>query len=128
VSAHRGRLGIRIREGGARFIIIGTWSEPVEGREPSHPLNIGRRRGFVKARSLTEGRALPTKGNLVYCPGGCKRAKPASAAFSKYGVEETISRRKNDSSGSERGLCMLRSPTTRRGIPRAGKRVSGGTE
>ena len=83
VSDHLGRLGVGIREGGARLIVIGTWSEPVEGRETSHDLNSGRRWGFAKARSITEGRALPTKGNLVYSPGGLRRAKPASAAFSK---------------------------------------------
>ena len=83
---------------------------------------------MAKDRSMTEGRALPTKGNLVYSPGWFRRAKPASAAFANYGVEETISRGENDRSGSERGLSMLRSPTTRTGIRRARKRVSGGTE
>jgi len=83
VSDHLGCLGLWIRVGGARLIVIGTWSEPVEGREASHDLNNGRRRGFAKARSITEGRALPTKGNLVYSPGGLRRVKPASAAFSK---------------------------------------------
>jgi len=55
VSHHLGRLGLGIRVGGARFIVIGTWSEPVQGRETSHDLNNGRRRGFAKARSITEG-------------------------------------------------------------------------
>ena len=82
-SEHQGCLGLGIRVGGARLIVIGTWSEPVEGRETSQDLNNGRRRGFAKARSITEGRALPTKGNLVYSPGGLRRAKPAAAAFSK---------------------------------------------
>ena len=83
VSDHLGRLGLGIRVGGARLIVSGTWSEPVEGRETSHDFNNRRRRGFAKARSITEGRALLTKGNLVYSPGGLRRAKPASAAFSK---------------------------------------------
>ena len=78
-----GRLGVGINVGGARLIVIGTWLEPVEGREISQDLNIGRWRGFAKARSITEGWALPTKGNLVYSPGWLRRAKPASAAFSK---------------------------------------------
>jgi len=67
----------------ARVIVIGMWSEPVEGREASQLLTRERRGGFAKARSITEGRALPTRGNLVYSPGGVRRAKPASAAFSK---------------------------------------------
>ena len=83
VSDHLGRPGIGIREGGARLIVIGTLSQPVEGRETSQDLNNGRRRGFAKARSMTEGRALPTKGNVVYSRGGLRRARPASAAFSK---------------------------------------------
>ena len=83
VSAHRGRGDFWCREGAARVIVIGTWSEPVEGREASQLLTRGKRGGFAKARSITEGRALPTRGNLVYSPGGLKRAKPDSAAFSK---------------------------------------------
>jgi len=65
------------------MIVIGMWLEPVEGRELSQLFTTGRRRGLVKARSVIEGRALPTRGNLVYSPGGLRRAKPASAAFSK---------------------------------------------
>jgi len=55
VSAHLGRLGLRIIVGEDRLIVIGTWSELVEGRETSHDLNNGSRRGFAKARSITEG-------------------------------------------------------------------------
>jgi len=83
-------------------IVIGTWSEPVEGREASPLYTTGRRRGLVKARSSTEGQALPTRGNLVYSPGGFKRAKPASAAFSKYWVEKEISYGEKAPSCSER--------------------------
>jgi len=83
VSVQRGRGGFWFGDGAARVIVIGTWSEPVEGREASQLLTRGRRGGFAKARSITEGRALPTKGNLVYSPGGFSRAKPDSAAFSK---------------------------------------------
>jgi len=83
VSAHLGRGGFWLREGAARVIVIGMWSEPVKGREASQLLTRGRRGGLAKARSITEGRAFPTKGNLVYSPGGLRRAKPDSAAFSK---------------------------------------------
>jgi len=82
-SAQRGRGGFWLREGAARVIVIGMWSEPVEGREASQLLIRRRREGFAKARSMTEGRALPTKGNLVYSPAGLWSAKPDSAAFSK---------------------------------------------
>jgi len=128
VSAERGCCGLGVRVAGERLIVIGMWSELVEAREASQLFTIVRRRGLAKARSMTDGQALPTRGNLVYSPGGLRRAKPASAAFSKYGVEETISQGENELRGSERGLCMLRSPTIRRGIPTSGNRVSGGTE
>jgi len=57
------------------------WWEPVEGSEASQLLTRGRRWGFAKARSMTEGRDLPSRGNLVYSPGGLRRAKLDSAAF-----------------------------------------------
>jgi len=108
--------------------VIGTWSDPVEGREASQLFTRGRRRGFAKARSIPEGRAVPTRGNLVYSPGGLRRAKPDSAAFSKQEVEDEISLDEKCLRGSERGLWMLGSTTRRRGNPRSGKRTSGGTE
>jgi len=83
VSAHCWRAGFWFREGMVRVIVIGMWSDPVEGREASQLFTRGRSGGFAKARSVTEGRALPTRGNLVYSPGGLRRAKPDSAAFSK---------------------------------------------
>jgi len=82
VFAHRGRGGFWFREGTARVIVIGMWSEPVEGREASQLLTRGRSAGFAKARSISEGRALPTRGNLVNAPGGLRSALD-SAAFSK---------------------------------------------
>jgi len=83
VSAQRWGRGFWFKEGVARVIVIGMWSEPVEGREAAQLLIRGRRGGFAKERSMAEGRALPTKGNLVYSPGGLRRVKPDSAAFSK---------------------------------------------
>ena len=91
VSAQRGLGGCWFGNGVVRVIVIGMWSEPVEGREASHLLTRGRRERFAKARSLTEERALSAKGNLVYSPGGFMRAKPDCAAFSKEGVEEETS-------------------------------------
>jgi len=102
-------------------IVIGMWSEPVEGREASQLFTTGRRRGFPKAKCITVGRALPTRGNLVNCPGGLSSAKPASAAFSKYGVEEEIFHGEKARRGSDQGLWMLRSPTIKRENPRLGK-------
>jgi len=83
VSAHFRRCGFWCREGGASVIVIGIWSDPVEGREASQLFTIGRRRGLATERSITDGPPLPTRGNQVYSPGGLWRAKPASAAFSK---------------------------------------------
>jgi len=56
VSAHRGRGGFWFREGAARVIVIGMWSEPAEGRDASQLLTRGRRWGFAKARSMTKER------------------------------------------------------------------------
>jgi len=109
-------------------MVIGMWYEPVEGREDSQPLTKSRSRGLAKTRSITEGRAFPDRGNLVYTPGEFQRAKPPSAANSKYGPEEEISWDEKERSGSARGLWMLRSPTTRSRVPVSGKRDSGGTE
>jgi len=83
VSAQRGPMGLGVRVGGERFIVIGTWSEPVEGREACPLFTMGRRRGLVKAKLMTDGRALPTIGNLVYSEEGLRSAKSACAAFSK---------------------------------------------
>ena len=71
----------------ARSIVIGTWSEPVERRDVSHPPRKGRSRGLENARSITEGPAYPGRGNLVYTPGEFRKAKPPKAASSKCGVE-----------------------------------------
>ena len=83
VAADRGRGGFWFREAVVRVIVIGMWSDPVEGREASQLFTRGRRGGFENARSITEGRAFPTRGNLVYSLGGLRRAKPDSAAFLK---------------------------------------------
>jgi len=78
---------------------------------------------------INDGGAGPThQREPSVLPRRVEEGKPASAAFSKYGVEESISHGEKDRCRSGKGLCMLRSPTTRRGIPRAGKRVSGETE
>jgi len=91
VWSHRRRGGAESEDGDASSMVMGMWSEPVEGREDSRPLTKGRSRGLAKARSITEGRAFPDRGNLVYTPGEFKRAKPPSAANSQYGAEEEIS-------------------------------------
>ena len=48
-----GRGGDEI--GWERRIVMGMWSEPVEGRGVSHDLKKGARVGEAKARSMTEG-------------------------------------------------------------------------
>ena len=65
VSVHCGCGDLWFREGVARVIVIGMWSDLVEGRKASQLLTRGRREGFAKARAMTEGRALPNRGNLV---------------------------------------------------------------
>ena len=75
--------GASYRDGDASSMVMGTWSEPVERRKVSHPFTKGRTRGEPNARSITEGRAFPLRGNLVYTPGEWSKAKPPSAASSK---------------------------------------------
>jgi hypothetical protein len=91
-------------------------------------LTKGSKRGLAKDKSITEGRAFPARGNLVYTPGELSRSKPPSAANSKYGAEEEMSDGEKERSGSERGLWMLRSPATKRGSPASGKSSSGEME
>jgi len=69
---------------------IGTWSEPLEGREASHRLTNDGSRALAKARLMTEGRAFPERGNLVPTPGELRTAKPASTANSKHEAEVKI--------------------------------------
>ena len=91
VWSHLRDGGAGSEDGEASNMVIGMWYEPVEGREDSQPLTKSRSRGLAKTRSITEGRACPDRGNLVYTPGDFQRAKPPSAANSKYGPEEEIS-------------------------------------
>jgi len=109
-------------------MVMRTWSEQVKGREVTQPLTKGRSTGFAKERSITEGRALPERGNLVYSPGEFMSAKRHIAANCKYGEEEETSCEEKERSGSGRRLWMFRSPTTESGMPMSGKRVSAGTE
>ena len=53
------------RDGVAREIRIGTWSEPVDSYGVHHPAMKGVREADEKARSRTEGHPLPDRGNLV---------------------------------------------------------------
>ena len=128
VSSDRGRCGFRVAMGRARSMDIGTCLEPIEGREDSQLCTIGTGCVLANGRSITEERALPARENWVYSPAGFMSAMPAPAAFSKYGTEELSSWDENERVGSERGLWMLRSPTTRRRMLRSRKRVSGETE
>jgi len=104
VWSHLRGEGAGSEDGEASSIVMGTWSEPVEGREVSHPFTKGRSRGLAKVRSITEGRALPERGNLVYMPGKFSKAKLPSTANSKYGAEEETSRNEKQRRWSAKGL------------------------
>jgi len=69
VSAHLGRGGFWFREGVARVIVIGMWSDPVEGREASQLFTRGRRRGFAKRGLSPRGRHYLLRGTLCVPPG-----------------------------------------------------------
>ena len=70
--------------GWERRIVIGMWSDPVEGRGESQDLKKGIRVGDVKARSITEGLAVPGSGKRVYTPGVLSKLYPRSEALEKY--------------------------------------------
>jgi len=96
--------GTRSEEGEASSMVMGKWCKPVKGREDSHPLTKGRRRGFANAKSITEERAFPERGNLVYTPGEFRRAKPPSPANLKYAAQEESSCDEKEGSGAANRL------------------------
>ena len=55
--------------GWERRIVMGMWSDPVDGRGDSHDLKKGAREEDAKARGKTEGLSNPDKGKRVYTPG-----------------------------------------------------------
>jgi len=65
VWSHLRRRGTGSEDGAASKIVMGTWSEHVQGRDVSQLVTKGRSRGLAKARSIMEGRAFPERGNLV---------------------------------------------------------------
>ena len=83
-SCQRG-LGLSLwGVGGRRAILMGAWSEPVQGRHhASQELNAENLCGLAKARSMVLGLWVPEKGNRVFIPGVLRRVKPRSAAWSK---------------------------------------------
>ena len=105
---------------------MGTWSEPVEGREVCQPFMKGRSRGLVKGRSITEGLAFPERGNLVYTPAELSRAKPPSAANSKYGAEEETSSDEMSAAGQPEVCGCSGLPLPRLGRLCLGRRIPGG--
>jgi len=69
VWSHLSVGGAGSEDGDPRSMVMGMWSELVQGREVSGPLMKCRSRGLAKARSIMERRAVPERGNLVYTPG-----------------------------------------------------------
>jgi len=98
----RGGAGSRYED--ASNMVMRTWSKPIERREVSQPATKGRSRVLAKAQSITDVRAFPERGNLVYTPGEFCRAKPPSATNLKYGAEKETSQDEKERSGSARGL------------------------
>ena len=64
--SHMGRRGARASVGAVRWVRMGTWSNPVEGRVVASQDSKARRmRGLAKARSKALGLKVPERGNLV---------------------------------------------------------------
>ena len=63
VRSQQGVLGRGVPSGGASVMRMGTWSEPVEGRdEASQDAKAGAIYGLAKARSITPGLCDPERG------------------------------------------------------------------
>jgi len=71
----------------ANLIMMGTWSEPGEGRSVAHSWKNSIRVVAAKARSKTEDLKDPLSGNRVCTPRVFRRVYPNSAALEKYGKE-----------------------------------------
>src|SRR5437660_3317607 len=70
------------RKGGESSMVMGTWSDPVDGREVSQLWKKGAAAGLAKEMSRTPGRVEESKGNRVKIPGTLRRDKLRSAALS----------------------------------------------
>ena len=69
VSSHLGRGAVGFCDDEANMMTIGTWSEPVNGREvASQHLKAGNLCGFANARSMTLGLCSPDRGYRVKTP------------------------------------------------------------
>ena len=90
-------------EGVERSMVMGTWSDPVEGRVASQPWKKGNAAGLAKETSRTPGQEEESNGNRVKIPGTLRREYPRSAALSKYGAETEISWEESSRRGSGRG-------------------------
>lgn len=115
--SHLRQGGAGAEHGKASSIVIGTWSEPVDRREESHPLTNARSKWLVKARSITARGACPERGNLVYMHGEFSIAEQPTAANAKYWAREETSRDTKQRRGLARGFWMFTSPTTIGGTP-----------
>ena len=66
VRSQQGVLGGGLSVGGAKVMRMGTWSEPVEGREvESHAMKVRDISGLAKARSIAPGLWDPERGKRV---------------------------------------------------------------
>src|SRR5437879_13653697 len=70
-------------KGADSSMVMGTWSDPVDGREVSQLWKKGAAAGLAKEMSRTPGQVEELKGNRVKIPGILRREKPRYAALSK---------------------------------------------
>src|SRR5205807_8112158 len=70
-------------KGAESSMIMGTWSDPVDGREVSQLWRKEAAAGLAKEMSRTPGRLEESNGNRVNIPRILRREKPRSAALSK---------------------------------------------
>src|SRR5437899_1106408 len=108
--------------GAESSMVIGTWSDPVDGREVSQLWKKGAAARLAKEMSRTPGWMEESKENRVKILGTLRREKPRSVARSKYGAETEMSWEESSRSGSGRGSWRLKSPMVIVGKGCVGKR------
>ena len=69
--------------GAESSMVMGTWSDPEDGRQVSQLWKKGAAAGLAKEMLRTPGRVEESNGNQVKIPGTLRREKPRSAALSK---------------------------------------------
>jgi len=107
--------------------VIGTWSDPVDGRSVAHSWKKGICAVDVHERFRTEGLDVPLSGKRVSTPSVFRRVYPYSPPLEKYRKEGLSSEELFLLCGSDGGWWRLKSPTISVGKETSGRAKVGET-